>query len=77
MQKKGLPMTLDAARNAVRPGKLKTGEAETPVFPVRTARCIRQFALHAVKRPRFLSSLAETDRFTAGTVISRVVVTKL
>ena len=69
-------MIPDAARNAVRPGKLKTEEVETPVS-VRTARCIRPSVLLAAKRLRFLSSLAVTDQFTAGTAISRAVVTRL
>ena len=39
----------------------------------KAARCIRQFALNAVKKPKFRSNRPKTVRFTAATALTRII----
>jgi hypothetical protein len=74
MQKRVLQTTLAVAHNVAPPVRTKTEEkAVIVVITVITVnvRCIQQFAQDAVRKPRFPSSRAGTDRFTAKNAISQ------
>jgi hypothetical protein len=70
MHRKGSPMNLAGARNAVLHGNPKWGTAAAGMVS-QTVRCMRQFAPPAAKKQPYRSSPVGTDRYTAETATNR------